>query len=152
MPKPKLQRCFHCDSPMQVYRWAYAKRFMKGLLALYEVGGAKKTSELKMLKQNDWGQFYFNKYWGLATKDTEDRWRLTTTGELFLRGLTQIPKYVWIYKGRQTTKPDGDETDQEIITARDVDWEIVTKATAIAESTPHDEHTPWGGSVERVDK
>jgi hypothetical protein len=81
----------------------------RGLITMYHLYGREwghlpTTATLARLG----GEFARLKLWGLVEEATEKRedggragyWRITSRGELFLKGKISVPKYVKVYDGK----------------------------------------------------
>jgi hypothetical protein len=132
----EFKRCEHCGASMQVYRWAFAKRFLRGLRKLYNYGGPAKSADLD-LAFSEHNHFHFLAYWGLIQEIDDHIWQITSKGYQFLNNQISIPKYIWIFRGKLTAPPEDDDTHQEDIFANDVELELVNKEKALENSSPY---------------
>ena len=94
----ETQFCPCCSQKMMVYRRSVRKNMIPGLIILQD-GTPRKTVELG-LSEGARSDFTTLRFFGLIYRDLEKdryKWMITQKGLLFLRGLTTIPKYAFIF-------------------------------------------------------
>lgn len=104
---PKGVSCPACGQSAKIYNRPLNQNMARGLIAMYQAGelnwvhmptvlGGKSREEAKLA------------HWGLIEEQRKVRpdggragwWRVTPRGELFLMGMTKVPKYIALYDRR----------------------------------------------------
>lgn len=137
----EFKKCEHCGSPLQVYRYPFAKRYANALKRLYFEGVPKKISHLPITKsQKD--HFHLMEYWGLIERYDKKmhHWIVTQKGYDFLIGNEKIYKYVWVFKAQHVMQPENDDTVNVLVSIDEIGSEPINREKALENSVPYKEN------------
>ena len=109
-----MEFCAHCGAKVVKYKHKLNKPLVSAMIRIYSIARLGEVNISELLSHAQVCNFQKLKYWDFVIPgENSGYWKLTSTAEGFIQGLTEASLSVWTYRGKRVD--DVEETQRAFI-------------------------------------